>query len=262
MSYQPSFTWPIIPPPHSTKGQLFTAKLPSGKPHQALDMGTGGNMVHAPAGGTVTVSSKTHDSRGRILYIDHGNGWVTRYYHLDSALVKRGDEVKQGQEIAVVGRSGLPKNNPHLHFMVIRDGAPIDPQTVLPAMAGFGTVEHDPFRLLPSDYFFAKPVGPGTFTIYEGGLRRRPRKTVFVGFGEEMFQLMQVSINPDFIKSIVFPEDEEEEASEDTDDILSEELVAAEEIDYIDYVDYVDSDSTWLWAVAAVGAVWAWKKLR
>jgi murein DD-endopeptidase MepM/ murein hydrolase activator NlpD len=124
----------------STKGQLFTAKLPSGKPHNALDMGTGGNAVLAAAAGTVTASRASGDARGNIIHINHGNGWATRYYHLDSMLVNRGATVAAGQQIGVVGRTGLPKNNPHLHFMVYFGGAPVDPQVVLPPRDSGGEV--------------------------------------------------------------------------------------------------------------------------
>lgn len=187
-----NFTWPIVPPPFSSRGQLFTAKLPSGRPHQALDMGTGGNAVLAPAGGTVTINATTKDSRGRVLYIDHGEGYVTRYYHLDTSLVKRLQPVSQGQQIAVVGRSGLPKNNPHLHFMVFYNGSAIDPQTVLPPRGmGFGdsilyAIER-PWGA-PSMYsdLFEPPIS-GQISVGDGSYRsrRRARKDVILGLGAE-----------------------------------------------------------------------------
>ena len=129
---QPSFVWPILPPPHSTPGQLFTAKLPSGKQHNALDMGTGGDTVLATAAGVVTAARASGDARGNMLLLDLGNGWEVRHYHLASFNVAKGDSVTQGQQIAVAGKSGLPKNNPHLHFEIRRGGVAVDPQTLLP----------------------------------------------------------------------------------------------------------------------------------
>lgn len=149
-----NFSWPILPPPRSTRGQLFTAKLPSGKPHNALDMGTGGDVVLAPAAGTVVVNATTKDSRGRIMHINHDGGYQTRYYHLAGALVGRGP-VSAGQRIALVGRTGLPRNNPHLHFMIYAGcsgdatcsgGYPIDPQSVLPPREGFGYFAQDEYE--------------------------------------------------------------------------------------------------------------------
>lgn len=60
--------------------------------------------------------------RGRQVWIDHGDGIVTRYAHLsDVAALRPGDVVSQGQVIGAVGSSGYPEGGPHLHFE-IRDG--------------------------------------------------------------------------------------------------------------------------------------------
>lgn len=126
------FVWPIVPPPHSTPGQLFGAN--HGK-HTGLDMGSGGDAVRAAADGVVRVATLTSDSRGRIIHVDHGSdsdgAWETRYYHLGSSLVRKGDIVTAGQNIAIAGSSGLPRPWPHLHFEVRRNGRPIDPRGVL-----------------------------------------------------------------------------------------------------------------------------------
>lgn len=131
------FSWPIVPPPRSSKGQLFGANR--GR-HTGLDMGTGGNMVLAPANGIVRVATLTRDSRGRALHIDHGTdaagAWQTRYYHLEQFLVRKGQQVVMGQPIAVVGMSGLPHPWPHLHFEVRRNGVAIDPQYLLTGITG------------------------------------------------------------------------------------------------------------------------------
>ena len=60
--------------------------------------------------------------RGRQIWIDHGDGVVTRYAHLSEvAPLRVGDLVSQGQAIGAVGSSGYPVGGPHLHFE-IRDG--------------------------------------------------------------------------------------------------------------------------------------------
>jgi len=122
------FSWPIVPPPTSSKGQLFGANR--GR-HTGLDMGSGGNMVLAPANGLVQVATLTRDSRGRVLHIDHGDGWQTRYYHLAQSLVRKGQTIPAGHPIAIVGMSGLPHPWPHLHFEIRRNGTPINPQYML-----------------------------------------------------------------------------------------------------------------------------------
>jgi murein DD-endopeptidase MepM/ murein hydrolase activator NlpD len=62
--------------------------------------------------------------RGRQVWIDHGDGVVTRYAHLSSvAELAVGDRVTAGTVIGAVGASGLPEGGPHLHFEIrVRDG--------------------------------------------------------------------------------------------------------------------------------------------
>jgi murein DD-endopeptidase MepM/ murein hydrolase activator NlpD len=60
--------------------------------------------------------------RGRQVWIDHGEGIVTRYAHLSAvAPLRVGDVVTQGQEIGAVGSSGYPEGGPHLHFEIRED---------------------------------------------------------------------------------------------------------------------------------------------
>jgi murein DD-endopeptidase MepM/ murein hydrolase activator NlpD len=65
---------------------------------------------------------------GNAVVIDHGGGWRTAYCHMakDSVAVRSGQEVKAGDRIGRVGLSGLTEF-PHLHFMVLKDGKPVDP---------------------------------------------------------------------------------------------------------------------------------------
>lgn len=166
----PVFAWPIQPPPKTTPGQAFTAKLPSGKPHNAQDMGKGGDQVKSAADGTVTVSTASGDARGNIIHIDHAGGWSTRYYHLDQRLVAKGGQVQQGQQIGIVGRTGLPKNNPHLHFMVYWGKTPIDPLVVLPAREGETVAVPGGPGWLDEAFAFAASSDPGTDVAEAGGV--------------------------------------------------------------------------------------------
>lgn len=65
---------------------------------------------------------------GNRVFIDHGDGWVTQYYHLqrDSVTVEAGDQVVAGQVIGRVGSSGNSAG-PHLHFEVQRNHSPVEP---------------------------------------------------------------------------------------------------------------------------------------
>ena len=84
-----------------------------------------GSLVTAPAGGLVADIGE-YTLMGRSVFIDHGLGVFTAFFHLDTALVRRGDIVRAGQEIARVGRTGLA-TGPHLHYGVYVNGRDVDP---------------------------------------------------------------------------------------------------------------------------------------
>ena len=95
--------------------------------HRGLDVSTNvGTPVVAPADGVVTYSGQKVDF-GKIITIDHGNGYKTRYGHNSKLLAKRGQRVKRGQVIAFVGNTGR-STGPHLHYEVIRNGVPVNPK--------------------------------------------------------------------------------------------------------------------------------------
>ena len=73
-----------------------------------------------------------HPAYGNMVEVDHGNDLVTRYAHASRVWVKKGDLVKRGQKIAEVGTTGR-STGPHLHFEVMVQGVPQDPQKFLAA---------------------------------------------------------------------------------------------------------------------------------
>ena len=98
--------------------------------HTGLDFPSPvGTEIHAAAGGVVR-TAEMHPEYGLMLEIDHGNGLMTRYGHTSKILVKPGDLVKRGQVVADVGTTGR-STGPHLHFEVLVDGIPQDPQRFL-----------------------------------------------------------------------------------------------------------------------------------
>jgi murein DD-endopeptidase MepM/ murein hydrolase activator NlpD len=90
-----------------------------------------GTPIRAAAGGIV-VTQQLHPEYGNMVEIDHGNNLITRYAHASRVFVKQGDVVKRGQEIAAVGTTGR-STGPHLHFEVLVQGVPQDPQKFLAA---------------------------------------------------------------------------------------------------------------------------------
>lgn len=115
-----SFGWRVDP----INGQ---SALHTGLDFQA-DQGT---PILAAAGGVV-VSQEYHPAYGNMLEIDHGNDLITRYAHASKTMVKKGDLIKRGQLIAEVGTTGR-STGPHLHFEVLVNGTPQDPQKFLDA---------------------------------------------------------------------------------------------------------------------------------
>jgi murein DD-endopeptidase MepM/ murein hydrolase activator NlpD len=98
--------------------------------HTGLDFqAESGTPILAAAGGVVVVQ-EYHAAYGNMVEIDHGNNLITRYAHASETFVKKGDLVKRGQKIAAVGSTGR-STGPHLHFEVLADGTPQDPQKFL-----------------------------------------------------------------------------------------------------------------------------------
>lgn len=94
--------------------------------HKGIDYaGKMSSGIVATAAGVVTWASKRY-GYGQLVEINHGNGYATRYGHCDKILVKVGDRVSPGQEIALMGSSGR-STGPHVHYEVLKDGRQIDP---------------------------------------------------------------------------------------------------------------------------------------
>lgn len=94
--------------------------------HKGLDFaGKEDSEIIAVGGGVVTWSGRKY-GYGNLVEINHGNGYVTRYGHNKSNIVKLGQAVKKGEPIATMGSTGR-STGPHVHFEVIKDGKQIDP---------------------------------------------------------------------------------------------------------------------------------------
>lgn len=94
--------------------------------HKGIDLATRmGAPIVAPADGMISSITWDH-GYGRILTINHGYGVITKYAHLKNALVKKGQYVKRGETIALVGNSGT-STGPHLHYEVHLNKVTVDP---------------------------------------------------------------------------------------------------------------------------------------
>jgi murein DD-endopeptidase MepM/ murein hydrolase activator NlpD len=95
--------------------------------HKGLDFaGRKGTKIIAPADGVVSFVGR-NGSYGKMIKIDHGHGIITRYGHLQKALKKRGEAVKRGDVIALMGNTGR-STGPHLHYEVLLNGLPVNPK--------------------------------------------------------------------------------------------------------------------------------------
>jgi murein DD-endopeptidase MepM/ murein hydrolase activator NlpD len=88
-----------------------------------------GTQVVAAAGGVVSTVAYVAEY-GNIVDVDHDNGLTSRYAHLSRSLVRVGDVVMKGQNIAQVGSTGRA-TGPHLHFEVREKGIPLNPNKFL-----------------------------------------------------------------------------------------------------------------------------------
>ena len=94
--------------------------------HHGMDFSANtGTPVYATGNGTVTTSGR-QSGYGLTVEIDHGFDYKTLYAHLSKILVKRGQKVKRGEIIGLVGSTGK-STGPHLHYEVVNKGRKVNP---------------------------------------------------------------------------------------------------------------------------------------
>tara|TARA_R110000823_G_scaffold210224_9_gene340516 strand:+ start:116 stop:952 length:837 start_codon:yes stop_codon:yes gene_type:complete len=117
-----SWRWP-------TRGRLTRGF--SGSVHKGIDLdGERGDPIYAVAAGKVVYAGTGIVGFGELLIIKHNDVYLSAYGHNDRLLVKEGDLVAVGQQIAEKGSSGT--DTVKLHFEIRKEGKPIDPQRLLP----------------------------------------------------------------------------------------------------------------------------------
>jgi len=100
------------------------------KPHSGMDIAAPtGTPVINPIAGTVT-NVGDYFFNGKSVFIDHGQGLITMYLHLDSIDVKEGDVLQQGDLLGTVGATGRV-TGPHLHWGISLNDARVDPALFL-----------------------------------------------------------------------------------------------------------------------------------
>jgi murein DD-endopeptidase MepM/ murein hydrolase activator NlpD len=98
--------------------------------HKGLDFaGKQGSEVIAVGDGVVSWAG-IKSGYGKLIEINHGNGYTTRYGHNQGFMVKVGDTVKKGQQIALMGSTGR-STGPHVHFEVLHNGKAVNPSSFI-----------------------------------------------------------------------------------------------------------------------------------
>lgn len=107
--------------------------------HTGLDFrGDHGEAVRATAAGTVSHAG-WNGGYGKMVEIEHGNGFTTRYAHLSAIDVEAGQSVRIGQIVGRLGSTGR-STGPHLHYETRVDGEAVDPQKFLRAGIRLGSI--------------------------------------------------------------------------------------------------------------------------
>jgi murein DD-endopeptidase MepM/ murein hydrolase activator NlpD len=94
--------------------------------HGGIDMGAGWNAPIVAAGPGTVIFAGTKTGYGRVVDVDHGQGFVSRYAHLNKVIAKRGQTVAIGDKLGLMGSTGR-STGPHLHYEVLFNGKPYNP---------------------------------------------------------------------------------------------------------------------------------------
>ena len=99
-------------------------------PHSGLDIAVprGAPIVAAAEGRVLAVDD--YFFNGKTVFVDHGNGLLSMYCHLDRMDVKPGDTLRKGQRLGLAGATGRA-SGPHLHWSVVLNGTMVDPELFL-----------------------------------------------------------------------------------------------------------------------------------
>lgn len=114
-----------------TRGRISSPYgMRNGSMHRGIDLANSkGTAVYAADGGKVTFAGYK-GSYGYLIEINHENGYVTRYAHNSKLMVKSGDRVYRGQQIATMGSTGRSTGS-HLHFEVLVNGTHKNPYSYI-----------------------------------------------------------------------------------------------------------------------------------
>jgi murein DD-endopeptidase MepM/ murein hydrolase activator NlpD len=134
LNFLNGFAWPLTGRISGVYGSQRVYNGQPGRPHFGVDVAAPiGTRVHAPADAVVTLAEPDLFFSGGTLIMDHGYGVSSTFMHLSKLLVKTGDHISAGQEVAEVGMTGRA-SGPHLDWRINWFNVHLDPQLIAPPM--------------------------------------------------------------------------------------------------------------------------------
>ena len=125
------FAWPIEGRVSGLFGRRRVFNGQPRRPHSGMDIAApSGTEIHAPAEGVVR-DTGDYFFNGKTVFIDHGQGLITMFCHLDRIDVKAGEIIERGHVIGTVGATGRV-TGPHLHLGVSLNDARVEPRLFFP----------------------------------------------------------------------------------------------------------------------------------
>ena len=116
------------------QGKIINRFEPASPGIKGLDIeGSEGQAIYSASSGKVVYSGSGLPRYGKLIIVKHNDVFLSAYAHNKELLVREGDEVKSGQNIAIMGNTGVTDNTrAKLHFEIRRYGKPVDPLMFLP----------------------------------------------------------------------------------------------------------------------------------
>ncbi len=132
LGFENGFIYPVKDYRKTTNfGAYRTYNGQPGKPHMGVDMAAPkGTPIYAPADGVVSMADDDLYFEGAMVLLDHGQGFISMYLHVNELLVEPGQEVKQGDQIATIGSRGR-STGPHLCWRLKWRNRSLDPELLV-----------------------------------------------------------------------------------------------------------------------------------